>query len=427
MSDTATPHGTELTRGAQVEVRVERMAHGGEGIALVDGRVVFVKGGFPGDRLLVEVNKAKKSFARASIIEVIEPSPLRGEHRCQAAASGGGCCDFSALKADHEAELKKGVLVDQLQRLGGLSQIPDISVHDLEPHSQWRTRVRLGVSSDGDAGVRIAASNRIIANVECSQAPSDIYAGVLGKQARKFTPGSEVVAAIDDEGVHHVVEIKKAPRGSRAESITKVHSGSGVAVQQLEGVRFELPATAFWQAHEKAAQSYSSLIREWISTFYNRGEATSSAPVGWDLYGGVGAFVPAIRGALGEGAIVHSVEASPKAAQSGEMALDCAQGGSNENLINFHSATVEKVIDQLPHPDVVVLDPPRTGAGQEVIEKIVAAAPRLVIHIGCDPATFARDTRTWSDSGYQLHKVALFNAFPGTHHMETIGLFLPLD
>lgn len=425
MSETPASPREDLARGDRREVRIERMAHGGEGIALIDERVVFVKGAFPGDVVLVEVGKVKKSFARAALVEVLEPSPLRGEHRCPAAAAGGGCCDFSALKAEEEAALKKGILIDQLNRLGGFDSLPEVAVHDLAPHTQWRTRVRLGVSAQGKAGVRMASSQSIVEDIECTQAPAEMYRGVMGDKALHFTPGAEVVAAIDDAGEHHVVEIKKAPRGRRAEKVSRVYAGSGTAVQELDGVRFELPATAFWQAHKQAAHSYSALIREWIERYLDAENPHHNHIVGWDLYGGVGAFVPAMLEALGAQARVHSVEASSQAARSGEAALDCEPGGVNAERVTFHSTTVEKAIEQLPQPQVVVLDPPRTGAGHNVISSVAQAKPEVVIHIGCDPATFARDAQAWTEAGYSLHQLALFNAFPGTHHMETIGLYLP--
>jgi tRNA/tmRNA/rRNA uracil-C5-methylase (TrmA/RlmC/RlmD family) len=85
---------------------------------------------------------------------------------------------------------------------------------------------------------------------------------------------------------------------------------------------------------------------------------------------------------------------------------------------------VEKALAYLPSADVVVLDPPRVGAGQDVVSAIAKKAPPAVIHIGCDPATFARDAHAWVSNGYTLEKLTVFNAFPGTHHMETIGLFI---
>lgn len=93
--------------------------------------------------------------------------------------------------------------------------------------------------------------------------------------------------------------------------------------------------------------------------------------------------------------------------------------------MHFRTDKVEQVASQLPKPTTVVLDPPRTGAGRDVVGAIAEAAPQRVLHIGCDPATFARDIAAWSESGYRILHLAMVNAFPGTHHFETLALLVP--
>lgn len=93
--------------------------------------------------------------------------------------------------------------------------------------------------------------------------------------------------------------------------------------------------------------------------------------------------------------------------------------------VEFRTAKVEQVADQLPQPTTVVLDPPRTGAGSAVITAVASAGPRKVLHVGCDPATFARDVAYWQEHGYRLQRLAMVNAFPGTHHFETLALLVP--
>lgn len=412
---TQEPQADTLSKGDICDVVVERMAHGGEGIAVIDKRVVFIRGAFPGDQVRVRIAQLKKSFARAEVVEVTEASPMRGESRCPAAAAGGGCCDYHEITLEAELDLKRKVLCDQLERVGKLRDLPEIMVVDLEPHIHWRTRLRLGVDSDGKAGVRKSASADVITSEKCSQAIPELFDDVMGVNAPAFAPGSEVVSVLGQDGEHHVVEIKKGARGRRSEKVTKIHRGSGTVNQAIGGVRFELPATAFWQAHVHAAAAYSEAIQVWIREL----NFDSPSPVGWDLYGGVGAFVPALLAGLGPQSVIHSVEASKHAAECGARALS-----EVADQVVFHTATVEKALLQLPTPDVVVLDPPRVGAGQEVVAAVAAKGPSAVVHIGCDPATFARDAQAWVNNGYRLEKLSVFNAFPGTHHMETLGLFI---
>lgn len=155
---------------------------------------------------------------------------------------------------------------------------------------------------------------------------------------------------------------------------------------------------------------YTQLVADWL------GGRDYQEHTGWDLYGGVGLFVPALATAV-QGKVI-SVDYSP-AATAGE------QLGLAEFDVEVKSAKVEQVAAQLPKPGAVVLDPPRTGAGEDVIRSVAAAAPQAVIHVGCDPATFARDLGYWDRFGYRIEKMALINAFPGTHHFETIALITP--
>ncbi|MDO5511989.1 class I SAM-dependent RNA methyltransferase [Corynebacterium sp.] len=377
------------------------MAHGGEGIAELDGRVVFVRGAFPGDVVTVRLTQDKKRFARAVVTEVVTAGPLRVPQACPAAAAGAGCCDFGELDPEAETALKADILLGQLTRLGRVAQPPEPELYPLTPVRGWRTRVRLGVDKQGRAGFRAQGTHDIIP-VACSQVVPELIDGLLD---RTYTPGAEIVAVLDSTGQRHVVETRRAPRGRRVEKVEQVLEGSGTVTERADGHTFRFPATAFWQAHVAAPHAYTALVRQWLGEL-------SAGGVGWDLYGGVGLFVPALADALG--GVIHSVDYSPAAA---ELTQDGLAGYSVER----HNQLVEKAIGTLPAPRVVVLDPPRTGAGEEVVAGVAKQDPERIIHVGCDPATFSRDVAAWGDAGYQLQKLAVLNAFPGTHHFEVMA------
>ncbi|MGP5240220.1 class I SAM-dependent RNA methyltransferase [Corynebacterium flavescens] len=428
----------DIARGDVLDVTIERMAHGGEGIGFApDGRVVFVHGTFPGDEVRARAHKVKKAFIRAELVEVVAPGPLRVEGNCPAAALGAGCCDFAELDPAREAELKASVLTDQLHRVAKQDwNASDIEIHDLRPQRGWRTRVRLGVDSQGRAGTRKRGSNDLVTSVACTQLAPGLVEDIVGPDARRFSPGAEVVVVLDSTGERHVMETRKAPRGRRVETIREVIEGSGEVSQVSDGHTFRFPATAFWQAHTAAPEAYTALVRRWLSaalmpaiepldtadTAAGASAATADVAgstdakdrlVAWDLYGGVGLFVPSLAQVTGEPVI--SVDYSPAATASQQPDLE-------QYDVKVESARVEKVAPQLPKPSAVVLDPPRTGAGPEVVSAVAAAGPRAIIHIGCDPATFSRDVADWAEHGYLVKRLALLNAFPGTHHFETIAL-----
>ncbi len=423
-SESPSSHDSSPSPGHVLTLTVERMAHGGEGIALFEGRVVFVRGGFPGDRLTARITQVKKSFLKAVAVQILQPSELRVSKPCPAAVAGAGCCDYSAMSSQAELDIKADILKDQSRRVGKLASVPALEKMNLQPTRGWRTRVRMGVDKYGNAGMRAQGSTDIIP-IPCTQVVPGLLDGLVGEGARSFTPGSEVIAVMDSEGHRHVVEIRKAPRGRRSERITKLIEGSSEVVQNADGHRFTFPVTAFWQAHRSAPSFYAGLIRTWLLNEYFTQE---HPPVGWDLYGGVGLFVPALVDALEAGELgtgrsghsdtpgveIHSVDLSEAVTQRHNTLSGLP--------VVFHRAAVENMVDCLPDPTVVVLDPPRSGAGAKVIKAVGSRHPEVVIHIGCDPATLMRDISTWQSVGYRATRMALVNAFPGTHHFEVIAM-----
>ncbi|WJY65714.1 putative RNA methyltransferase [Corynebacterium aquatimens] len=399
------------------------MAHGGEAIAHApDGRVVFVSGAIPGDTVKARLSKVKVRWARAETLEVVKPSPDRVDVACPAARAGAGCCDYSYIAPETQPALKRAILMGQVGGRSSISGVLDgfdsseVSIVALEPHFGWRTRVRLGVDASGKAGLRRARSNQILTDHACTQVVDGLLEGLVGEGARRFSPGSEVIAVMDSRGERHVVETRRAQRGKRVERMDTVVEGSGVVTEEIQTLNgetytFEFPATAFWQAHAAAPQAYSFIIEDWVSGDY-------ASPVGWDLYGGVGAFIPAIGTALGSDGRVVSVDFSESATRMEQPGLE----PFHPEVVN---SRVETGLASLPQPGVVVLDPPRIGAGHEVVEAIASAKPEQVIHIGCDPATFSRDLSSWGQMGYRVKDMVLVDAFPGTHHFEVLANLRP--
>lgn len=415
------------TRGDTVRLRPHAMAHGGEAIAHgPDGRVVFIGGAVPGDVVDVRLDKVKKRWARGEAVDLIEPSPDRVDPTCPAAAKGAGCCDYSHIAFDAQARFQREVLVGQLEHfahpsgvLDGFDLAIDLDEERLEPRTGWRTRVRLGVGEDGRAGTRRARSHELVTDAVCSQVMPEALDGVVGAGARTFTPGAELVVAVDSRGQRHIVETTKAQRGKRIEHIDTLIEGNAEVTEIVLGNGgnngnenvFRFPATAFWQAHVAAPEVYCSYIADWSADTYE-------VNVGWDLYGGVGLFVPSISDAMGREATIYSVDYSPSATKAPQEAL----AGID---VEVRNQKVEEAVSDMPQPGLVVLDPPRTGAGETVVRAVAERTPQRVVHIGCDPATFARDLAAWGECGYQVERMALIGAFPNTHHFETLTSLVP--
>ncbi|TNC27664.1 class I SAM-dependent RNA methyltransferase [Amycolatopsis alkalitolerans] len=390
--------------GRTVEAEVGAVAHGGHCVARVEGRVVFVRHALPGEVVLAEITEDKGgSFCRADAVRVLEAAPERVEPPCPLAVPGGcGGCDWQHAKAAFQRELKARVVIEQLSRLAGIEW--PVVVEELPGGPLgWRSRVRLVAGPDGRAGLRAHRSHRVVPLEQCPIAVPGALDSVL---ARRWRPGTELEVTSDGDGRAHVRELSVARGKRRARQLT-----GGVAVQHAAGRDWKLDAHGFWQVHPAAADTFARVVREWAQA--------SRDALAWDLYAGVGLFASVLAGQVGPDGEVVAVESGRRAVADGEAALaDLPQ-------VHWRGGRVEHVLRDLPgRPEVVVLDPPRAGAGRAVVESIVERGPARVVYVACDPAALARDLATFAGSGYRLARLRAFDAFPMTHHVECVALVL---
>ncbi len=410
------------------ELTLGQPGHGGFCVARHEGRVVFVRHGLPGEVVLAKVTEDRGgSFCRADAVEIVVASEDRVTPACPIAGPGGsGCCDYSHATLAAGRQMKATVVQEQLHRIAGVDRTVDVEeLPYTGDGTGWRSRVRLGVDSAGRAGFHRYRSSTIVTELACPQVAAGTFDGL---EDASWRPGSEIVVTVDGAGERHVVEIapadvsstgRRSPgrrgasarRAASARSRTEtIVSGSGRAHESVSGREWELDATGFWQAHRAAAQTYSDVVAEWA--------APRPGSVAWDLYGGVGVFAASLADGVGAHGEVISVEFSRRAAADGANAL------ADLDQVRFAPGRVERTVQNLPAPGVVVLDPPRSGAGKDVVGALVAKAPERIVHVGCDPAAFARDAGLYIEAGYQLDSLRAFDAFPMSHHVECIGLFV---
>jgi len=389
---------TQSWTGRRLEVEVGPVAHGGHCVARAEGRVVFVRHALPGERVVVEVTEDKGgSFCRGDAVEVLEPSPDRVEPPCVLAHPGGcGGCDWQHASAEAQRSLKATVVAEQLRRLAGLEM--DVEVEALPGGlGEWRTRLRMVVDGKGRAGFRAHRSHKVVPVRRCPIATPDIVEDVAKQH---WTRGAELELTADSLGQMHIVE---RPQRGRP----RVVAGDGVAVERAGGREWRVDAHGFWQVHPEAADLYAEIVGEW-----------AQAPVGgtaWDLYGGAGLFAAVLAEQVGPDGSVLVVESARGAVADGRHNLaDLPQ-------VRFKTGLVEDTTLS-GRPDVVVLDPPRKGAGKAVVDAIAACAPDRVIYVACDPAALARDVASFAGHGYRLERLRAFDAFPMTHHVECIAL-----
>jgi tRNA/tmRNA/rRNA uracil-C5-methylase (TrmA/RlmC/RlmD family) len=392
--------------GALIELDVGAPAHGGSCVARHDGQVVFVRHALPGERVVARVTEQTKHFSRADAVEVLTASEHRVVPRCPAARPGGcGGCDWQHADASYQRDIKAAIVVEQLRRLAGIDCADRAVVVEALPGDGfgWRTRARFAIDASGRAGFRRHRSHQVELINGCPIAHPLVEAA--GVEHREWDAVSEVeVAACADSGERLV---RTATGRDRAMRIRE----GGALFEYAAGRRWRVSPGAFWQVHPQAADVLTEAVMAGLDP--QPGERAL------DLYAGVGLFAGSLALAVGPTGAVTAVESSTVAT------TDAAQNLADLPHAHLVRAAVEKAItspDRFGVVDLVVLDPPRSGAGAAVVRGICALRPRAIAYVACDPAALARDLATFAGLGYPLGQLRAFDLFPQTHHIECVAI-----
>jgi tRNA/tmRNA/rRNA uracil-C5-methylase (TrmA/RlmC/RlmD family) len=445
--------------GRRLEVRVGAVAHGGHCVARHEGRVIFVRHALPGETVLAEVTEDRGgSFCRADAVEIRTPAPDRVRRPCPYAHPGGcGGCDFQHVSLPGQRALKAAVVAEQLSRLAGLRRAVTVQPLDDGDGLGWRRRVRFAVGPGGELGLRAHRSHHVVPLSHCPiGAPGVGDADAL----QADWPGlAEFEVAVDDRG--EVVELAHRQRpvrqrqsgrrqgdrrhgerrhGDRAQRpalSTEQLSGPPALRYTVAGRRFTVHPAGFWQTHPRAAEVFTEAVL--------RAAAPRPGERVLDLYAGSGLFTAALAAAVTVTGRVVGLESEPAAVtDAGHNLADQPWADVRRAAVSADSiasvlaewAAAEpagQAPDEVSRPaepqgvSIVVLDPPRSGAGREVLNAILAAGPRVVVYVACDPAALARDVRFAMDAGWRLDELSAFDAFPMTHHVECVAVLRPGD
>ncbi|GAA4211485.1 class I SAM-dependent RNA methyltransferase [Actinocatenispora rupis] len=397
--------------GDVLRLAVERVAHGGHCVARYEGRVVFVRHTLPGERVDARVTEVRSGFLRADTVEVLTPAAGRVTPPCPYAGDCGGC-DWQHAAPATQRELKAVTVAELLTRLGRLDPAEvdalGVTVEELPGGPlDWRTRVRYAVARDGRPGLRAHRSHRVVAVDACPIATPAVRE--LPVTDRRWHPRTELSVVSSSAGDPAVLE----HRSVRGRTVTRRAYGVGEVVERAVGREFRVPAEAFWQVHPAAPDTLADAALDLLAP--RPGERC------WDLYGGVGLFSAALAAAVGPDGAVTLVE-------SGRSAVAAAAHNLGDlPAVRTVAGRVERVLPTLGDVDVVLLDPPRSGAGREVVTALAGAAPRAICYVACDPAALARDAGTFAGLGWRLTTLRAFDAFPMTQHVECVALFTPAD
>jgi 23S rRNA (uracil1939-C5)-methyltransferase len=404
----------------RIDIRIEGLVYGGDALGrLPDGRIVFVPYAIPGELVRAQIWEEKPKFMRANLVEVLEPAPGRVFPRCQHYGICGGC-HYQHMDYPTQVNAKASILKEQLERIGGIHQLPVIGIFPAPDPWYYRNTIQFHLTRDGKLGYQKARSNQPFAIREChlpEKAINELWPQVEFEPIRGLQRIS-LRAGVDDDMMLVLEGPEMQPLDFTIEDLPvsvvqqgpdgcTVLAGSDYILMYNSDRTFSVSAGSFFQVNNRQAAAMVGYLLEHVPL------ETGQTVV--DAYCGVGLFSALIAPKVNR---LVGIEIFPESCEDFTLNLD------EFDNVELYEATVEDVLSSISfQPDLIVMDPPRAGLGAKTVAGVVAQGARCLAYISCDPATLARDTKQLVAGGYSLKDVALFDMFPQTYHIESISLF----
>jgi 23S rRNA (uracil1939-C5)-methyltransferase len=430
-------------RGEQLEVEIDSLAFGGRGVARADGFVVFVAGALPGDRVRVEVTKAKKRFAEARTVELLQAGADRIPDRC---THGGEPCPgapWQGLPYERQLAIKSEQVGEALRRIGGLEgfELEEI----VAAEQQWRYRNKLEYSfgeEGGDPILGFHARGRwdLVVDVEDCHLASE--AGNAARNKVRDWARLESIPAFDARAKRGVLRNLVVREGRRSGQIqtrlvtaqrnfpkppVDLHTvvaddssgnegptgvlGEEYLEEELCGLKWQISPGAFFQTNTEMAERLYAVAAEFAGL-------TGKEKV-FDLFCGIGTIGLSMAAKAGE---VWGVEIVPEAIADAERNAKLNEIGNAHFLAANVRTGVRPLLVQAGKPDVVVIDPPRAGLSQKMIRRVIECEAKRIVYVSCNPTTLAPNAAQLVEAGYRLTRVRPVDMFPQTPHIECVAL-----
>jgi 23S rRNA (uracil1939-C5)-methyltransferase len=453
VSGTQTTRAARPPRGAELDLRIDSLAYGGSGVARSDGYVVFVRGGIPGDRVRARVTKAKRGYAEAELVELVEPGAERIEPRAPHPGAPWQVLPYERQLAEKERQVR-----DALERIGRFEAPPvETIVPAVDP---WRYRNKLeysfGTAEDGslalgfhrpgrwneidDVAEDVLASERVDGVRERVKAwcraegltAYDRRSGegflrnlVVREGRRAGTVQARVVTSDGDFRADELAEAAEATgflwtrtvgvAETTREGDTRVVAGAGVIEEEIDvlgdRLRFRISPEAFFQTNTEMAERLYGTAMELA--------ALSGSERVYDLFSGIGTIALAMATRAGEVVGVELIE---------RAVADAIENARLNGIDNVHffagdvRTAMRPLVEEAGRPDVVVVDPPRAGLSAKIVRRLLETEAGRVVYVSCNPTTLAPNARQLADAGYRLATVRPVDMFPQTPHIECVAL-----
>ena len=446
----ATPATVRPQRDAELELTIDSLAHGGAGVARVDGYVVFVRDAVPGDRVRARITKSKRAFGEARTLEVLSPGP----DRVEPVADHPGA-PWQVLRYEAQLAAKTEQVEDALRRIGGLD---GFEVEPIVPaDDRWRYRNKLEYSfGTGDAGELVCGFHapgrwdRIEPLTDCllaSEPGNAVRERVLewcrgeglsaydrrggdgllrnlvvreGRasgqlQARLVTSpgaldGEALARAARADGVLRTVTAGVAE--TTAEGETELIAGVDALDERVGDLQLRVSPNAFFQTNTEMAARLYGVVAEYAAL---RGFERV-----FDLYCGIGTIGLTLAVRAGE---VWGLDVVEEAIADAIANAELNEIDNTRFFAGNARLAMRELAERAGRPDLVVLDPPRAGLSQKIVRRVLETTPARIVYVSCNPTTLAPNARQLVDAGYRLERVRPVDLFPQTPHIECVALF----
>ena len=441
-----------------VTLKIEDMGVDGEGIGHVEGCTLFVKDALIGDMITAKVMKMKKNYGYARLMEILTPSPDRAEPRCAFYKQCGGC-QIQALSYEKQLEYKKKKVLNNLQRIGGFDHLPEFDLIGMEEPYHYRNKAQFPFGTDKNGrlvtGFYAGRTHSIISNTRCYlgveeneqileiilehlkkyQIPA--YEEQTGKGLLRhvlirkgFTTG-ELMVCLVLNGTMMPKMKELAERLANIPGMTSITInvntkqtnvimgqemrsvwGQDYITDYIGNVKYQISPLSFFQVNPVQTAKLYERALEYAQI--EKGETV------WDLYCGIGTISLFLAQRAEK---VYGVEIVPQAIEDAKRNA-LLNGFTNAE---FYVGKAEEVLpkkyrEEGIRADVIVVDPPRKGCDEALLQTIVQMSPKRVVYVSCDSATLARDLKYLTGEGYEVMKGTVVDQFPHTVHVESCVL-----